>query len=58
MLGTARDLGMELFQHHEFMFVDYDTLKNKHLRGVLFSSNMQTGNITEFAYRIILCLII
>ena len=49
VLGTARDLGMELFQHHEFMFVDYDTLKNKHLRGVLFSSNMQTGNITEFA---------
>ena len=38
VLGTARDLVMELFQHNVFMFVDYDTLEMKHLREVLVSN--------------------
>ena len=37
-LGTARDLVMELFQHHVFMFVDYDTFEMKHLHEVLVSN--------------------
>ena len=36
-LGTARDLVMELFQHHVFMFADYDTFEMKHLHEVLVS---------------------
>ena len=51
MLGTARDLAMELFQHHVFMFVGYDTLELKHLRGVLVSNQQENwqSKVADFS---------